>query len=50
MGRSETEADACSLQQVKQRFADSGGAFSELLVGITLSDAFRYRPAMEASP
>ncbi len=48
MGRTETEADQCSLDQVKQRFADSQGAFSELLVGVTLSDAFRYRAALEA--
>jgi hypothetical protein len=47
MGRTETEADTCSVDQVKTRFRDSGGAFSELLVGITLSDAFRYRAALE---
>jgi hypothetical protein len=48
MGRVEDESDACSLIDVKKRFADSNGNFRELLVGITLSEAFRYRPAMEA--
>jgi hypothetical protein len=45
MGRTETDADQCSLDQVKQRFSDSHGAFNELLVAVTLSDAFRYRAA-----
>jgi hypothetical protein len=48
MGRVEDETDACSLSQVKERFATGNGAFRELLVGIVLSDAFRYRPALEA--
>ena len=48
MGRVEGPEDQCSMDQVKQRFADSGGAFSELLVGVALSDAFRYRAALEA--
>jgi hypothetical protein len=47
MGRTETAADECSMEQVKRRFADSGGAFNELFVAIALSDAFRYRAAME---
>jgi len=47
MGRVEDSSDACSLQQVKSRFAAGNGAFRELLVGIVLSDAFRYRPATE---
>lgn len=45
LGRVETEADNCSLLQVQQKFADSGGDFRELLVALTLTDAFRYRPA-----
>ncbi len=50
MGRVEDSADGCSLEQVKTRFRDGGGKFSELLVGIALSDAFRYRPAMTEAP
>lgn len=50
MGRVEDSADACSLKQAKERFQTSGGSFRELLVGIVLSDAFRYRPAMGGTP
>ena len=46
MGRVETEADGCSLREVEQKFSASGGQFKELLVAVTLSDAFRYRPAI----
>lgn len=46
MGRVEEPADVCSLDQTRKHFAESGGDLRELLVGITLSDAFRYRPAM----
>lgn len=46
MGRVEEEADVCSLDQTREYFATSGFDLRELLVGITLSDAFRYRPAM----
>ncbi|MEZ4232964.1 MAG: DUF1592 domain-containing protein [Polyangiaceae bacterium] len=42
-GRVENDADGCSLQQVQDAFQASGGRFKELLVAITLSDAFRYR-------
>ncbi len=42
-GRVENDADGCSLQQVRDAFQASGGNFRELLVAITLSDAFRYR-------
>jgi hypothetical protein len=48
MGRVEDTSDSCSLQQVKTRFAAANGSFRELLVGIVLSDAFRYRPALES--
>ncbi len=48
MGRVEDQADTCSLDDVKERFKESNGKFRELLVGIVLSDAFRYRPAMGA--
>jgi hypothetical protein len=50
MGRMEEPADLCSLKDAKERFAASGGNFRELLVGIVLSDAFRYRPAMGGTP
>ena len=46
MGRVETEADGCSLRDVEQKFTASGGQFKELLVAVTLSEAFRYRPAL----
>jgi len=46
MGRVETEADGCSLREVEQKFSASGGQFKELLVAVSLSEAFRYRPAI----
>jgi hypothetical protein len=46
MGRVESEADGCSLREVEQKFSASGGQFKELLVAVTLTDAFRYRPAI----
>jgi hypothetical protein len=46
MGRVETEADNCSLGDVQQKFVASGGKLKELLVALTLTDAFRYRPAV----
>lgn len=44
-GRPETEADTCSLEQLKEVFAASGGDLREALVAITLTDAFRFRTA-----
>ncbi|HYQ30266.1 MAG TPA: DUF1592 domain-containing protein [Polyangiaceae bacterium] len=49
MGRVETEADGCSLREVEQKFHASGGQFKELLVAVTASEAFRYRPAMSGA-
>ncbi|HEY1537234.1 MAG TPA: DUF1585 domain-containing protein, partial [Polyangiaceae bacterium] len=46
MGRVETAADACSVLDVQKKFVTSGGQFKELLVALTLTDAFRYRPAL----
>ena len=46
MGRVETAADGCSLIDVQKKFSASGGQFKELLVAVTLTDAFRYRPAV----
>lgn len=45
-GRQEQPEDSCSLTQLKERFADSGGDLKELLVGLTQTDSFLYRPAM----
>jgi hypothetical protein len=49
-GRQEQASDSCSLQQVKERFAGSGGDLKELLVGLTQTDSFLYRPAMTEAP
>lgn len=43
MGRLENEADECTLDQIEQRFVESGGDVRELLVAIAVSDAFRLR-------
>lgn len=42
-GRSQAEADACSLETLRQAFAASGGDLVELVVGMTQTDAFWYR-------
>jgi hypothetical protein len=49
MGRVENPTDQCSLEQLRTSFDSAGGDLRELLVAMTLTDAFRYRPAMEAS-
>lgn len=46
MGRIEGESDTCSLDDAKARFSASQGNFRELLLGIVMSEAFRYRPAL----
>ncbi len=47
-GRTESpDVDACSLAQLRQRFADGGFDIKELLVALTQTDAFLYRPAVE---
>jgi hypothetical protein len=46
MGRVEETGDTCSLADAKARFAASQGNFRELLLGIVMSEAFRYRPAV----
>jgi hypothetical protein len=43
LGRAETDADKCSLDAVKATFATKGQDMRELLVAITITDAFRYR-------
>ena len=50
MGRLEDGNDRCSLDQVKVRFAESGGNLQELLIAITQTDAFLYRPANGGEP
>lgn len=45
IGRQQTDADACSLSQLQAAFAESGGDLRELLVAITQTDTFLYRPA-----
>jgi hypothetical protein len=42
-GRSEIEADGCTLSRLYQSFDDGGHDMRELRVNIALSDAFRYR-------
>lgn len=49
-GRQEMPEDTCSLAQVKDRFAKSGGDLKELIVGLTQTDSFLYRPAMTEAP
>ena len=45
LGRRETAEDDCSLAQLQQAFADSGGDLRELMVALTQTDAFlNYRP------
>jgi len=46
LGRIEADADRCSLDDVKARFAQAQGDFPTLLVSISRSLAFRYRPAI----
>ncbi len=43
LGRHETEADSCAVEQVTTAFADAEGDVRELLVAIAVSDAFRFR-------
>jgi len=49
-GRQEQPEDSCSLGQVKTRFKNSGGDLKELLVGLTQTDSFLYRPAIKEAP
>jgi hypothetical protein len=49
-GRQEQAEDTCSLAQLKERFASSGGDLKELIVGLTQTDSFLYRPAITEAP
>jgi uncharacterized protein DUF1592/uncharacterized protein DUF1588/uncharacterized protein DUF1587/uncharacterized protein DUF1595/uncharacterized protein DUF1585 len=43
-GRAEVEADRCSLEALRGAFAGAGGNVRELLVAMTQTDAFLFRP------
>jgi len=43
-GRGDTSADACSLDTAKRSFSASSHDMRELLIALTQTDAFRYRP------
>ncbi|WP_258183059.1 DUF1592 domain-containing protein [Enhygromyxa salina] len=50
-GRFETEEDACTVDEIHAAFAASNYDIKELIVALTLTDAFRYRHAVrEDSP
>ncbi|WP_052551420.1 DUF1592 domain-containing protein [Enhygromyxa salina] len=42
-GRAPTSEDACSMQEIEADFADSDYDIKELVIALTLTDAFRYR-------
>lgn len=48
-GRGETSQEQCEVQNLKKQFARSGFNLRELLVQLTLSDAFRYRQPAPAA-
>ena len=50
LARHESDAEACSIDDVRQSFAASGGNVRDLIVSITRSDAFRHRAIEEATP
>lgn len=50
VGRALTEADACTLAQLGDRFMSSGGSFKELMLAIVQSDAFRSNANPELTP
>jgi hypothetical protein len=45
-GRSETEADTCSIDEVQAAFAAADYDIKELIIALTQTDAFRYRHAV----
>jgi hypothetical protein len=45
-GRSETEADTCSMDEVQAAFAAADYDIKELIIALTQTDAFRYRHAV----
>jgi hypothetical protein len=49
-GRDVEAADACSLAGLRARFDESELSLSEVLVALTQTDAFLYRPTLEVAP
>ncbi len=47
-GRTETASDACTLAALDQAFGSSGYKFRDLVVALTRTDAFLYRPYIAA--
>jgi hypothetical protein len=47
-GRSENEMDTCTRQQLQSAFSESQGNVRALLVALTQTDAFLYRPVVQA--
>lgn len=45
-GRVETEADTCSMDEIREAFAAADYDIKELIIALTKTDAFRYRPAV----
>ncbi|WP_437590918.1 DUF1592 domain-containing protein [Sorangium sp. So ce1000] len=45
-GRDKTDADRCSMASLSLAFKESGYSLSELVVALTQTDAFRYRPVI----
>jgi hypothetical protein len=43
-GRMETESDACTRASLEDAFSKSGGRVQDLLLALTQTDAFLYRP------
>ena len=50
LGRPETDADECTLEQLQADFAASGGDIRVLLRSIVASDAFRSKLSPEGMP
>ena len=46
-GRSETDDDACSVQQMQERFAATGGDLRQLMLAFVQTPAFLYRASEE---
>jgi hypothetical protein len=49
-GREVEAQDACTMSKLKTQFAAKNFSLSELLVALTQTDAFLYRPTLEVSP
>jgi hypothetical protein len=50
MGRSEAREDACAEASLTEAFRASGGNMRDLLLGVVLSDSFRYRRPIALEP